>query len=196
MAVVPTIETPRLRLRDWRDSDVEAWVAMNADPRVTEFFGRTYTRELSESAARRIREELARNGFGWWAVELHDGAPFIGVIALQAVPFEAPFTPVHEIGWRFAPEHWGCGYATEGARAALDYAFNELKWPEVVAFTAASNVRSQRVMERLGMTHDPRDDFDHPKLDAGHPLRRHVLYRIDKPKSTSEPQRGPASAKI
>ncbi|HYL26193.1 MAG TPA: GNAT family N-acetyltransferase [Candidatus Nitrosotalea sp.] len=181
MPAAPTIETPRLRLRDWRDSDVEAWAAMNADPRVTEFLGRTYTRELSESTARKIREQLGRHGFGWWAVEVRDGTPFVGVIALQAVPFDAPFTPANEVGWRFAAEHWGRGYATEGARAALEFAFNELQWPEVVAFTAASNVRSQRVMERLGMTRDPRDDFDHPKLDAADPLRRHVLYRIKRP---------------
>lgn len=170
-----------MRLRDWRDSDVDAWVAMNADPRVTKFFNRTFTRELSESTARTIREDLSRNGFGWWAVELRDAAPFIGTIVMQAVPFEAPFTPAYETGWRFAPDYWGKGYATEGARAALDHAFNELKWPEVVAFTAATNVPSQRVMERLGMAHDPRDDFDHPRVEAGHPLRRHLLYRIKKP---------------
>jgi len=180
MAEVPTIETPRLILRDWRDSDVEAYVQMNADPRVTKFFPHRYTRERSETTAAMIREQLARNGYGWWAVEVRGGTPFAGVIALQAVPFQAPFTPANEIGWRFAFEHWGKGYATEGARAALEFAFDELKWPEVIAFTAASNIRSQRVMERLGMTHDPRDSFDHPKIESGHPLRRHVLYRVRK----------------
>ena len=111
-------------------------------------------------------------------VEVRGGAPFAGLICLQAVPFETPFTPANEIGWRFAYEHWGRGYATEGARAALEFAFERLGWDEVVAFTAASNLRSQRVMERLGMSHDPRDDFDHPRLQAGDPLRRHLLYRI------------------
>lgn len=178
MPAVPTIETPRLRLRDWRDGDVEAWIAMNADPRVTEFLGKTYSREQSESTARTMCEQLSRNGYGWWAVEIRDVDAFVGAIALQPVPFQAPFTPAYEVGWRFSAANWGRGYATEGARAALDFAFNELQWPEVVAFTASTNLRSQRVMERLGMTHDPCDDFDHPKIEPGHPLRRHVLYRI------------------
>lgn len=169
--------TPRLLLRPWREADLDAWAAMNADPRVTEFFVRPYTRELSESALRTMRAKLDRSGFGWWAVEVRGGAPFAGVIALQEVPFAAPFTPANEIGWRFSFEHWGRGYATEGARAALDFAFDELNWREVVAFTAASNLRSQRVMERLRMTHDSADDFDHPRIEPGHPLRRHVLYR-------------------
>lgn len=178
MPRVPVIETPRLILRDWRDGDVEAWVAINADPRVTEFFPHVYTRKRSEASAAAIREDLARNGFGWWALEVRGGPSFIGSIALQEVPFQAPFTPANEIGWRLGFEYWGRGYATEGARAALDFAFKQLRWAEVVAFTAASNVRSQRVMERLHMTHDPRDDFDHPKIEPGHPLRRHLLYRI------------------
>jgi RimJ/RimL family protein N-acetyltransferase len=178
---VPTIETPRLILRDWRDADVELWVAMNADPRVTEFFARGYTRELSEAAALAMRHALDENGYGWWAVEIRGGAPFAGVIALQEVPFRASFTPAYEIGWRFSFENWGCGYATEGARAALGFAFSHLGWEEVVAFTAASNLRSRRVMERLGMTHDPSDDFELPKIEPGHPLRRHVLYRARRP---------------
>ena len=178
MAEVPTIETPRLILRDWRDCDLESWVAMNADPRVTEFFPLTYTRTLSEASAAAMRRALAENGYGWWAVEIRGGAPFAGVIALQKVPFQARFTPANEIGWRFSFESWGHGYATEGAAAALDFAFNQLKWREVVALTTVSNERSRRVMERLGMTHDHADDFDHPKIEPGHPLRRHVLYRI------------------
>lgn len=140
---------------------------MNADPRVTEFFPHSYTRERSESNAEIIRERLARDGYGWWAVEIRAGAPFAGLVALQKVPFEAAFTPANEIGWRFAPEYWGRCYATEGARGALAFAFDELRWREVVAFAAVSNVRSRRVMERLRMTHDPRDDFDHPRVEAG-----------------------------
>lgn len=177
---VPTIETPRLNLRDWTDDDIEPWVAMNADPRVAEFLARTFTREFSEAAALHMREALRKNGYGWWVVEIRGGASFAGVICLQDVPFEAPFTPAREIGWRFAHEHWGKGYATEGARAALQFAFDRLAWDEVLAFTAALNLRSQRVMERLGMTRDPNDDFDHPRLTAGHPLRRHLLYRISR----------------
>jgi RimJ/RimL family protein N-acetyltransferase len=181
VTVVPTIETPRLLLRNWRNDDVEPFVAMNADPRVAEFLRGPYSRERSESAARTMRERLERDGYGWWVVEVRGGAPFAGVIVLQAVPFEAPFTPANEIGWRFAFQHWNHGYATEGARAALDHAFRELDWPEVVAFTAAANLRSQRLMERIGMTRDPRDDFDHPKLEPDHPLRRHVVYRVKNP---------------
>jgi RimJ/RimL family protein N-acetyltransferase len=175
-----------LILRDWRDDDIDAWVRMNAHPRVMEFFPQRHPRERSEANAvaigfatvQRLRRELSENGYGWWAVEIRGGASFAGVIVLQAVPFAAPFTPANEIGWRFAFEHWGRGYATEGARAALQFAFNELGWREVVALTAVSNLRSQRVMQRLGMTHDPLDDFDHPKIEPGHPLHRHVLYRI------------------
>jgi RimJ/RimL family protein N-acetyltransferase len=178
---VPTIETPRLILRDWRDADIEPWVAMNADPRVTEFLGRTYARELSEASAVAMRLALEENGYGWWAVEIRCGVPFAGVIALQKVPFSASFTPANEIGWRLSFESWGRGYATEGSKAALDFAFDKLGWNEIVAFTASTNLRSQRVMQRLGMTRDPADDFDHPKLEPGHPLRRHVLYRIKSP---------------
>ncbi len=167
-------------LRDWRDDDVEAWVQMNADPRVAEFLRGPYSREHSESAAAGIRRELHNNGYGWWAVEVRGGPPFAGAIVLQAVPFAAPFAPAYEIGWRFAFGSWGHGYATEGATAALRHAFDRLRWPEVVAFTAQTNLRSRRVMERLQMTYDPADDFDHPKLEPGHPLRRQVLYRIKK----------------
>jgi RimJ/RimL family protein N-acetyltransferase len=178
MGQVPTLETARLLLRDWRDEDVEPYVQMNADSRVTEFFAQPYSRERSEANAKTIRASLAADGYGWWAVEIRGGAPFAGLIALTAVPFRAPFTPAKEIGWRFASKYWGRGYATEAARAALDFAFRELDWREVVAFTAVPNVRSRRVMERLGMTHDSRDDFDHPRIEPDHPLLRHVLYRI------------------
>lgn len=125
-----------------------------------------------------MRASLVLHGYGWWVVEVRGVTPFAGLICLQEVPFEAAFTPAHEVGWRFAYEHWGQGYATEGARAAVDFAFRSLDWKEIVAFAAASNARSRRVMERLGMTYDPRDDFDHPRLVAGDPLRPHVLYRV------------------
>ncbi len=173
-----TIETARLLLRGWRDEDVEPWIAMNADPRVSEFLGKPYGRDRSVSQASEMRERLEARGYGWWVVQARGGPSFVGAICLQEVPFEAPFTPAYEVGWRFRAESWGRGYATEGARGALDFAFESLHWEEVVAFTAASNLRSARVMQRLGMTHDPRDDFEHPRLEPGHPLRRHVLYRI------------------
>jgi len=178
--VAAIIETARLILRPWRDADVDEWVAMSADPRVMEFFASTQERADAETAAAVMRERMDRNGFGWWALDVKGGASFAGVIALQDVPFGAPFTPAFEVGWRLAHEHWGRGYATEGARAALEFAFAELQHEEVVAMTAAVNLRSQMVMRRLGMTHDETDDFDHPRLALGHRLRRHVLYRASR----------------
>jgi RimJ/RimL family protein N-acetyltransferase len=151
---------------------------MSADGEVMEFFPSTYDRVQAESMAARIRERLEADGYGWWPLEIKDVAPFAGVICLQDVPFEAPFTPALEVGWRLARPHWGRGYATEGARAALAFAFDRLHRNEVVAMTAAINLRSQRVMQRLGMTHDVRDDFDHPRLATGDRLSRHVLYRL------------------
>ena len=172
------LESARLILRPWRDADVEPWVALCADPRVMEFFPSTYGREQAEAMAARMRERLSADGYGWWPVEVKGGAPFAGVVLLQEIPFEAHFTPATEVGWWFSAEHWGKGYATEAARAALDFAFGELQREEVVAITAALNVRSQRVMQRLGMTRDPNGDFAHPRIDAGHRLEPHVLYRI------------------
>lgn len=151
---------------------------MSADPRVMEFFPQTYNREESRQMATRMRTNLEQDGYGWWVVEVVHGPAFAGLACLQKVPFEAPFTPATEIGWRFVHSQWGHGYATEAARALLDFAFTELGWNEIVAFTAAINERSLRVMQRLGMTHDPADDFDHPRLPPGHRLQRHVLYRI------------------
>jgi len=175
--VIPIIETPRLILRGWTNGDVEAWAQMNADPRVMEFFPSTLERERSIASATAMRAELERDGYGWFVAEIKGGLPFAGTIALQPVPFAAPFTPANEIGWRFAVDAWGHGYATEAASAALSFAFHYLKWTEVVAMTAEINARSRRVMERLGMTHDPSDDFDHPRLAMGDRLKRHVLYR-------------------
>ena len=180
----PTIETERLILRPWRDDDVVPWIAMSADPRVMEFFPAVMPADEAAETATRVRENLARRGFGWWAIEVKDGAPFAGVIALQMVPFEAPFTPAMEVGWRLAFDQWNKGYATEGAAAALRFAFGDLAQREVVAMTAAINLRSQRVMQRLGMTRDPADDFDHPRLPREHRLHRHVLYRIAAPASS------------
>jgi len=171
------LETPRLRLRGWTAQDLDPWCELNADPRVCEFFPFPFPRERSLALAATIREELEQRGYGWWIAEIKESGTFAGSIALIEVSFEAHFTPATEIGWRLAYEHWGNGYATEGAAAALRFAFEVLGLREVVAMTAVDNVRSRRVMERLGMTHDPRDDFDHPRLPKGHPLERHVLYR-------------------
>jgi RimJ/RimL family protein N-acetyltransferase len=179
--MAPRIETARLVLRPWRDEDVEHWVTMSADPRVMEFFPSVSERSEAESMAARLRDRLERDGYGWWVAEVKGGPPFAGVITLQDVPFEMHFTPALEVGWRLVHDQWGCGYATEGARAALDFAFGELGRSEVVSMTAAINTRSQRVMQRLGMTHDSAGDFDHPRLPEGDRLRRHVLYRLANP---------------
>lgn len=177
------LETPRLRLRGWRDGDVEAWIAMNADARVREFFPSVASREESLDVAGRLRSALERDGYGWWVVERKREPGFAGVIALQPIPFEAHFTPVHEIGWRLPFEAWGHGYASEGAAAAMRFAFEQLHLDGIVAITASINRRSRAVMERLQMTHDPRDDFDHPRVESGHRLQRHVLYRATRPPS-------------
>ncbi|MEL7360932.1 MAG: GNAT family N-acetyltransferase [Bacteroidota bacterium] len=172
------IETPRLRLRWWHDGDLEPFAALNADPRVMEYFPEPLARSESDAVAARIRKHFGTHGFGYWAVEIPDVTPFAGFVGLAAPRFEAHFTPCVEIGWRLATDHWGRGYATEAARAALAYAFETLHLDEVVSMTAVQNVRSRRVMEKIGMTYGPDDDFDHPLLPAGHPLTRHVLYRI------------------
>jgi RimJ/RimL family protein N-acetyltransferase len=183
MQPVPILETARLRLRDWRDEDVEAWVRMNADPQVREFFPNVATRPESLDAADRLRTGLQRDGYGWWVLAAKDDDAFAGAIALQAVPFEARFTPAYEIGWRLQVDAWGRGYASEGAAAVMQFAFDHLRFPSVVALTAAINLRSRAVMQRLGMTYDPGDDFEHPRLAAGDRLRHHVLYRATRPPS-------------
>jgi ribosomal-protein-alanine N-acetyltransferase len=155
---------------------------MNADPRVMEYYPAPLTRAESDALIDRIQAPFNHRGYGLSAAELRDTGEFIGYIGLSVPTFEAHFTspahPATEIGWRLAADHWGRGLATEGAAAVLNYAFTDLGLAEVVSFTTAANLRSRRVMEKLGMTRNPTEDFDHPSLPAGHPLRRHVLYRV------------------
>jgi RimJ/RimL family protein N-acetyltransferase len=172
------LRSERLLLRPWRESDRLPFRELNADPRVMEFMPELLTAEASDALLNRAQEHFSRHGFGPFAVELLDSGSFIGFIGLSVPAFDAPFMPAVEIGWRIAFEHWGKGLASEGARAALGFGFNDVGLEQVVSFTAPANLRSRRVMETLGMTHDPHDDFDHPNLPEGHPLRRHVLYRI------------------
>jgi 3-dehydroquinate dehydratase / shikimate dehydrogenase len=171
------IRTARLCLRPWRDTDCEPFARMNADPRVMRYFSAPLTREQSDEFADQIRTHIVAHGWGRWAVEIVGIAPFAGFIGLARPRFKAHFTPCTEISWRLAPEFWGRGYATEGALGALDFGFRELRVDEIVALTTPANEPSRRVMDRLGMTHHPADDFDHPGLPAGHPRARHVLYR-------------------
>jgi len=172
------LHTERLRLRPWRAADREPFARVNADARVMQYFPATLSRAESDALAERIQAHIDRHGWGLWAVEIPAVTPFAGYIGLARPRFEAHFTPCVEIGWRLGQAHWGRGYATEGARTVLDFGFEELKLEEIVSFTTETNLPSRRVMERIGMTRNPADDFDHPGLAAGHPLRRHVLYRL------------------
>jgi len=175
---VAELRTERLLLRQWRDDDVEPFAALNADPETMRYFPAPIEREESDAFAERIHRQIELEGWGLWAVEVVDAAPFIGFVGLARPSFDAHFTPAVEVGWRLARNHWGRGYATEAARAALAYGFDELDLDEIVSFTSQLNEPSWRVMERLGMSHDPADDFEHPRLPEGHPLRLHVLYRL------------------
>ena len=177
---VPRLKTERLLLREWRDADREPFAAMNADPRVMEHFPKPLTPEESDDFVDRTIERWATDGFGLWAVERQFAGCFIGFTGLAAPTFEAHFTPCVEVGWRFAVDAWGQGCATEAARAALRFGFEEVDLEEIVSFTVPANTRSRAVMDRLGMTRDPADDFDHPRLPDGHRLRRHVLYRLSR----------------
>jgi RimJ/RimL family protein N-acetyltransferase len=184
MSDPPSVTTARLLLRHWTDDDLDAFAALNADPRVMEHFPKVLDRAESDATATRIRDHFVRHGFGLWAVEVPGVALFVGFVGLCIPQFDAHFMPCVEIGWRLAYQYWGHGYASEGARAALAQGFNELKLAEIVSMTAVGNQRSRDVMHRIGMTHSPMDDFDHPNLAAGDRLLRHVLYRL--PRTTWE----------
>ncbi|HSX27092.1 MAG TPA: GNAT family N-acetyltransferase [Chlamydiales bacterium] len=174
------LKTERLLLRPWKEEDLAPFAQISANPKVTEFFPSPLTRAESDARAAKFQKGITETGYGLWAVELLDTHQFIGYIGIQKVPFQAHFTPAHEIGWGLSPAHWGHGYATEGAQASLDFGFTHLSLPKVVAFTVPANLRSRKVMERLGMHHNPADNFEHPLLPPGHPLRLHVLYIKEK----------------
>ena len=172
------LRTKRLVLRRWRPDDVVPFCRMNADPKVMEYFPALLSEEESRSAVERIKQHFELHQFGMWAVEIPGIAPFIGSIGLRRTPWDAPFTPCVEVGWRLAAEFWGQGYALEAATASLDFGFQWLDLDELVAFTVPVNRRSRSVMERIGMSYDPMGDFDHPLVPEGHAMKRHVLYRV------------------
>jgi RimJ/RimL family protein N-acetyltransferase len=182
--VSPAVEQPdnaeanmeQIVLRQWRDSDLEPYAAMNADPEVMRHFPALLTRAETAASLERLRRAIDERGWGLWAVDV-DGV-FAGFTGLNVPAFSAPFTPCIEMGWRFRREFWGRGLAYRAAREALAIGFESLKLAEIVSFTAATNVRSRRLMERLGFERDASGDFDHPSIPEGHELRRHVLYRI------------------
>ena len=176
------LRTDRLLLRQWQERDLEPFADLNADAEVMRYFPAKLAREQSDALASAIRREIDKQGWGLWAVEVIGGSSFIGFVGLNEPIFDAHFTPAVEVGWRLAREHWGHGYATEAGQAAIDFGFDELALEQIVAMIGLKNSRSQRVAERLGMTRDPADDFDHPRVPPG-PLRRHGLYRLGRPET-------------
>ena len=174
---VTELRTARLLLRQWREGDRAPFAALNVDPEVTEHLPRLLSREESDALAARVAKSFSDNALGLFALEVPGVAPFIGFAGLSIPGFDAPFMPCVEVGWRLARTHWGKGYATEAARAAMKDGFERLGLREIVSFTVPENVRSQKVMERLAMHRSSEDDFDHPNL-VGHRLSRHVLYRL------------------
>jgi len=171
-------ETPRILLRRWRTSDRLPFFEINSDSRVMELFPELLTREASDASADAIEAHFGKYGFGLCAAELKNDRRFIGFVGLSVPLFGAKFTPCIEIGWRLAFDCWGRGLATEAARRMVRYGFEKLELDEVVSFTVPANARSRRVMEKIGMRRDAEEDFEHPRLPEGHPLRRHVLYRL------------------
>lgn len=171
------LQTDRLLLRQWRDSDREPFAQMGASAEVMEHFPALMSRAQSDSFIDRISAHIEREGWGLWALESRETGEFLGFTGLSVPGFDAHFTPTVEVGWRLARTAWGNGYASEAARFALTYGFDMLGLREIVSFTTTTNVRSQSVMNRIGMTHNPVDDFSHPAIDPSSPLNRHVLYR-------------------
>jgi ribosomal-protein-alanine N-acetyltransferase len=174
------LRTKRTLLRAWKDSDLPAWCEMNADPAVRRHFPSVHTQEEALGEAGRIRASIAQRGWGCWALEIPGVLPFAGFVGLLVPAFEAHFVPAVEVGWRLPQSAWGKGYASEAAQAAVQFAFDVLDLEEIVSMTIPANEPSQRVMRRLGMRRDPADDFDHPRVPAGHAMQRHVLYRLDR----------------
>ena len=174
------IETPRLTLRPWRGDDREAFAAINGDPRVNEWLGGPISAEQSHATMDRLQAQIAADGFGFWAAERRSDRRLVGMIGLRSQA-GGPAPSGLELGWRLDPEAQGSGLATEGAKAALDWGFATHHAEEILAWTAATNVRSQAVMQRIGMTPDPGRDFDHTGLAETHPLRRHVVFAVRRP---------------
>jgi ribosomal-protein-alanine N-acetyltransferase len=176
-----TLETDRLHLRPVEESDLTAMIRLNSDPRVMEFFPSVLDEKGARELIQKIREKVERYGFAFWALELKPSGQVIGIAGLSVPGFQAHFTPCVEVGWRLEPAFWGQGLAQEAARAALRFGWEDLDLQEIVAITTVKNVRSRRVMERIGMTRDLQGDFLHPTMPKDHPIAPHVLYRIQKP---------------
>lgn len=174
-----TLKTERTTLRPWRDEDLDPFAALNADAEVMRHFPSVLTRAESDAFVERVTSKFERTGWGPWALEVN--GRFVGFAGLWAPTFSAHFTPCVEVGWRLERRSWGHGYATEAAKAAVQFGFKQLGLNEIVSFTVPLNLRSRKVMERLGMQREPADDFNHPRLPTGHPMQQHVLYRLKNP---------------
>jgi RimJ/RimL family protein N-acetyltransferase len=178
----PTIlRTRRLILRQWKESDLLPFARMNADQRVMEFMLGKMTKEETRQSIEGIKKHFDAHGFGRWAVEIADSGKFIGFVGISIPPYTLPFSPCVEVAWRICPEEWGRGYAPEAAKEALRDGFERVGLEEIVSFTTLTNLKSRRVMEKLGMQYCPDQNFDHPMVPEGHSLRRHVLYRMERP---------------
>jgi RimJ/RimL family protein N-acetyltransferase len=177
---VPVARTPRLLLREFRPADLEPFARLNGDPVVMRHFPAPLTRRQSDAFVERVARTWADRGYGLWALERIDTGAFIGSTGLWPVGEDVPVDAEAEVGWRLAADQWGSGFATEAGLEAVRFAFEHVGLPEVVSFTAVGNVRSQAVMRRLGLRHDPAGDFEHPRVPPGHPARRHVLYRLSR----------------
>ncbi|MCL2896736.1 GNAT family N-acetyltransferase [Brenneria tiliae] len=175
-----TLFSPRLILRQWQQVDRGAFAAICADPQAMEFLLPLPTVDDSNGWIDRQIAHQSTHGFCFWALEDKTTGDFIGTAGLVRIGYDAHFTPAVEIGWRIARKFWGKGYAPEAARAALAFGFRQLKLDEIVATTVAANVKSRRIMAKLGMTHDAADDFDYPRVPDGHPLKSVMLYRLSR----------------
>ncbi|SFE12052.1 ribosomal-protein-alanine N-acetyltransferase [Paenibacillus catalpae] len=171
------IETPRLRLRDWREADLGPFIRMNEDEKVMEYFPKTLSEEETIAFYEVITNEFKDLGYGLYAVETKENNAFIGFIGFHQATFEADFTPCVEIGWRLTKEAWGKGYATEGADACLQYGFDKLGFTDVYSFTAEINKGSKNVMKKIGMRFI--QTFEHPRVEKNSRLSKHVLFHVN-----------------
>ena len=174
------IKTNRLLLRQWRDTDLEQFVAINQDPKVMRYLPKVLSHDEVQQMISKMKLSITKNGYGFYACEEKSSALCIGFIGLNKPSFKAHFTPCVEIGWRLGSQYWNQGYATEGAKAVLDFGFHELSFPEIVSFTVPNNKASIRVMEKIGLILSPKESFLHPLLPQNHKLSKHVLYRLKK----------------
>jgi RimJ/RimL family protein N-acetyltransferase len=172
------IETDRLTLRTWKKEDAEAYYQINQDPKVLECLGGPLSMEEVHNFIQRVNSQMDVRGYTLWAVEEKETGALMGFIGLDYKDWESHFTPAVEIGWRLGSQYWGKGYATEGAKASLAYGFKHCGLKEIVSLTVPANLRSIRVMEKIGLRRDMQGDFAHPGLPADHRLSQHVLYRL------------------